>query len=188
VSCDYCVDSGNNRLSLATPIPPQISRETRHRELPWSRISGGERSGALNMHAEGGAVMSQIRGFPADWKSIEWRVPITRTHCHLAGRRPWFVRSAWVNGQYCGERVAVLYAAGELFACRSCCGLAYASQREHQMFRDMYRKSECGSAAVQSRLLRSQRGHAACGGAHMSVIAKRWCASKATCSPDKMSG
>jgi hypothetical protein len=34
------------------------------------------------------------------------------------------------NGQYCGRRVAVLYAAGDLFACRHCYGLAYASQQE----------------------------------------------------------
>src|SRR4051812_23921733 len=34
------------------------------------------------------------------------------------------------NGRYCGRRVALLYAAGELFACRRCYDLAYASQQE----------------------------------------------------------
>jgi NAD(P)-dependent dehydrogenase (short-subunit alcohol dehydrogenase family) len=34
------------------------------------------------------------------------------------------------GGRYCGRRVAVLYGAGELFACRCCYGLAYASQQE----------------------------------------------------------
>ena len=31
---------------------------------------------------------------------------------------------------HCGRRVAVLYAAGDLFACRHCGGLGYASQQE----------------------------------------------------------
>ncbi len=46
------------------------------------------------------------------------------------GRRPWFRCPVYLNGQYCGRRVAVLYAAGELFACRHCYGLGYASQQE----------------------------------------------------------
>lgn len=35
------------------------------------------------------------------------------------GRR-WFVCSVHANGRYCGRRVALLYLAGELFACRRC--------------------------------------------------------------------
>jgi len=31
------------------------------------------------------------------------------------------------NGRYCGRRAAILYGAGELFACRRCYGLSYAS-------------------------------------------------------------
>ncbi|MBK7282257.1 hypothetical protein [Candidatus Aalborgicola defluviihabitans] len=30
----------------------------------------------------------------------------------------------------CGKRVAVLYGPGKYFACRRCCGLGYASQKE----------------------------------------------------------
>jgi hypothetical protein len=68
-------------------------------------------------------------------KSIEQRVPITWTACHLGGQRPWFVCSVYRNGRYCGRRAAVLYGAGELFACRRCYGLAYASQQETPMHR-----------------------------------------------------
>jgi hypothetical protein len=66
----------------------------------------------------------------AEWKSVEQRVLIAWTACHLGGRRPWFVCSVYSSGRYCGRRVAVLYGAGELFACRRCYGLAYASQHE----------------------------------------------------------
>jgi len=45
------------------------------------------------------------------------------------GRRPWFLCSVYSNDQYCGRRAAVLYGAGELFACRRCYGLAYESQQ-----------------------------------------------------------
>lgn len=43
--------------------------------------------------------------------------------------RGFCVPSAQV-GRYCGRRVAMLHCAGELFACRRCYGLAYASQHE----------------------------------------------------------
>ena len=66
----------------------------------------------------------------SQWKSVEQRVPITWTECHLGGRRPWFVCSVYTAGRYCGRRVALLYGAGELFACRHCYGLVYASQHE----------------------------------------------------------
>lgn len=98
-----------------------------------SWICGGERSGSINVRTEWDAVvlMYRSRSWGAtEWKSIEQRVPITWTACHLGGSRPWFVCSVYSGGRYCGRRAAVLYGAGELFACRRCYGLAYASQQE----------------------------------------------------------
>ena len=46
------------------------------------------------------------------------------TACALGGHRRWFACPT------CTWRVAVLYGAGRLFACRRCKGLAYASQGE----------------------------------------------------------
>ena len=111
------------------------------RRFPWSWTSGGEPSGTINVRSEVDAVVLiyRVRSFLAGWKSIEQRVPITWTPCHLGGRRPWFICSVRTNGQYCGRRVAVLYAAGELFACRCCWGLAYASQQKNPLFRNVSR-------------------------------------------------
>jgi hypothetical protein len=86
------------------------------------------------------AVMfSSRRSQDSERKSVEQRVPITWTACHLGGRRAWFRCAVYSNGRYCGRRVALLYGAGELFACRRCYGLAYASQQEAPMHRGVYR-------------------------------------------------
>jgi hypothetical protein len=61
---------------------------------------------------------------------MEYGAPITWTECHLGGRRPWFRCTAYSKGRYCGRRVTTVYNAGDVFACRHCCGLAYASQQE----------------------------------------------------------
>jgi hypothetical protein len=78
-------------------------------------------------------------GGATEWKSIEQRVPITWTVCHFGGQRPWFICSVYSGGRYCGRRAAVLFAAGELFACRRCYGLAYASQQEAPRDRSLSR-------------------------------------------------
>ena len=90
----------------------------------WS--FGGEPSGSITVRTGPNAVFLtyRVRSYEdTQWKSIEQRVPITWTECHLGGRRPWFVCSVYSGGRYCGRRVAVLYGAGELFACRRCYGL-----------------------------------------------------------------
>jgi hypothetical protein len=99
---------------------------------------GGEPAGSINVRTEPGAVVLTCRTRSwqaAEWKPITQRVPITWTDCHLGGRRPWFVCSACSDGQYCGRRVAILYAAGTCFACRHCSGLAYETQQQSPRWR-----------------------------------------------------
>jgi hypothetical protein len=74
-----------------------------------------------------------------EWKSVEQRVPITWTTCHLGGRRPWFICSVYSGGRYCGRRVALLYGVGELFACRRCYTLVYESQHESLHHRGLWK-------------------------------------------------
>jgi hypothetical protein len=97
----------------------------------WTRR--GERTGSIMVRTEQDAVVLiyKYRSWSeSEWRSIEQRVPIAWTACHLGGQRPWFICSAYSNDRYCGRRAAVLYGAGELFVCRRCHGLAYASQQE----------------------------------------------------------
>jgi hypothetical protein len=46
------------------------------------------------------------------------------TPCRFGGTRQWFTCPR------CGKRVAVIYGPDKYFACRRCCGLKYASQKE----------------------------------------------------------
>jgi hypothetical protein len=102
----------------------------------------GETFGGIRVRTESDAVvlMYRARNWGAnEWKPVEQRVPITWTRCHLGGQRPWFVCSVYCGDRYCGRRVAILYGAGELFACRRCYQLAYASQQETPRYRGVGR-------------------------------------------------
>ncbi len=68
-------------------------------------------------------IVSWSEGNNGERETKEYPVQIERTDCNLGGQRVWF----WCPG--CGRRVAVLYG-WEVFSCRHCRNLAYASQRE----------------------------------------------------------
>ena len=101
-------------------------------QFSWSWTSGGETSGTIKVRSEVDAVvlMYQARSFlAAGWKSIEQRVPIAWTLCHLGGRRPWFICSVRSNTQYCGRRVAVLCLGGDRSRAESCYGRLMPASR-----------------------------------------------------------
>ena len=107
---------------------------------PWT--FGEEPFGSIGVRVEPEEVILLYQwqsSEDAEWKPVEQRVPIAWTACHLGGRRPWFVCLANSRGRFCGRRVAVLYLAGESFACRRCYGLAYASQQKSPTFRAIFR-------------------------------------------------
>jgi hypothetical protein len=79
----------------------------------------------VRTETEAVVLMFKPRGMEGNGsKSVEQRVLLVWTRCHLGGGRPWFLCA-------CGRRVAKLYQCGApVFACRQCCGLAYRSQQE----------------------------------------------------------
>jgi len=72
-------------------------------------------------------------------------INIVRTPCHFGGTRPWFL----CPGDQCGRRVAILYGPNSML-CRYCWGIAYQSQREHQIQR-MFRKLRSIEASYTGR-------------------------------------
>jgi hypothetical protein len=80
-----------------------------NQRFSWSWSHGGEPFGSITVRtgpdAVPGAVVLSFRSRGSSgnrWRSVEQRVPVTWTECHLGGRRPWFRCTA------CGRRVAKL--------------------------------------------------------------------------------
>jgi len=130
---------GSGRVTCESRISIDVRRWNREGRLhaghsfTCSWTFGGKPFGSIKVRTEADAVILMYRARSwgnAEWKSVEQRVPITWTACHLGGRRPWFICSVYSDGRYCGRRVAVLYGAGELFACRR---IGYAATREAAM-------------------------------------------------------
>jgi hypothetical protein len=65
----------------------------------------------------------------ADGKvGYDYKIELTRTACRFGGHRVWLRCPLASNNQACGRRVAVLYLLGDLFGCRTCHRLTYASR------------------------------------------------------------
>ena len=82
------------------------------------------------------------------------RIPILWTPCNFGGERPWFGCPA------CSRRVSVLYLRDDGFACRTCAGLCYRSQREDEMAR-AWRKQRRIEARLGGRYARPRGMHEA---------------------------
>ena len=109
-------------------------------QFSWSWTRGGDAAGSIRVQVEDAAVVLSYRSCHSDtkeWKSIQQRVPISLTACRFGGQRPWFTCSVYCDGRYCGRRIAILYGTGELFACRRCCDLSYASQQLAAPYRSL---------------------------------------------------
>lgn len=100
----------------------------------WTR--NGERVAWISLRASEAGVSLSYRQRRAgqEWQDMDYLVRVEWTPCALGGARPWWLCPA----QGCGRRVAVLFG-GDIFACRHCHRLAYASTREDAMSRAMGR-------------------------------------------------
>jgi hypothetical protein len=111
-------------------------------EFPVFWNLAGKLCGYMSVHIEHKAAVlffhSQFSG-DIGRRQIEQRVPIVWTACFLGGQRPWFHCTVHSEGRYCGRRVAILYGAGDLFACRHCYRLVHASRQESPRFRNISR-------------------------------------------------
>ena len=96
------------------------------RSCGWHWTVNNRERGSIQIRAEASHVTLSYsyapRGQPAE--SINQTVLLDTTPCTLGGNRSWFICPV------CARRVAVIYGAGRLFACRHCKGLAYTSQAE----------------------------------------------------------
>ena len=96
------------------------------RVVSWEWTVNGVPKSSIRIKVESWRVTLEYIYKPRDKAAevIDQTVRLETTPCTLGGQRPWFACPA------CDRRVAVIYGAGRLFACRSCKGLPYASQNE----------------------------------------------------------
>lgn len=69
-------------------------------------------------------------------ENLDYKIPLITTPCFFGGIRYWFKCTWYVNGNYCGRRVGVLYLGGKYFACRHCYNLSYESRNENRRDKD----------------------------------------------------
>src|SRR4029077_270083 len=113
------------------------------RTFSWSWSRRGVPAGSIEFAPGSDAVVllfSWRASEQEQWKSIEQRVPLTWTRCHLGGARPWFLCTEDAgDGQCCARRVARLPPRGHFFIFRQGGGRAFASQSETPLDRSIRR-------------------------------------------------
>ncbi|MEI7741274.1 MAG: hypothetical protein WCJ29_02100 [bacterium] len=68
-------------------------------------------------------------------QKFDYKIPLTTSPCPLGGERYWFLCPFFRSGEYCGQRVGVLYKNGDYFACRHCNNLTYSSKNENRKYK-----------------------------------------------------
>jgi hypothetical protein len=93
----------------------------------WQWTRDGETVASIHISAKQDRVILiyRRRNGSEEWRAEQNPVRIVRSPCNFGGSRAWFICPALG----CGRRVAILYG-GDVFACRHCYKLAYASSRE----------------------------------------------------------
>lgn len=106
--------------------------------LQWT--SKGKRDGSVNVlayPADSFVILRYRWRSGESWQDEEYPVLLTQTPCLFGGYRFWFICP--VRG--CGNRAAILYGGGKVFACRHCLRAVYQSQNETATHRTL-RKAE----------------------------------------------
>lgn len=102
-----------------------VKWERKYRETKSINIKSEPDQVILSYSHRNGNGKRENKNYPV---KIEW------TPCNYGGKRPWFICPT----KTCGRRVAILYG-GDIFVCRHCLQLAYASQRENDTYRKLSR-------------------------------------------------
>lgn len=96
----------------------------------WSWQSNGQRIATISVKTSYSEVILEYQyrsnNAQSDWEQLRYPVQLSWSSCHFGGARPWFLCPA----RGCEKRVALLYAAGRVYACRHCHDLTYASRNE----------------------------------------------------------
>jgi len=107
------------------------------RRFSWDWIGDREVAASIEVESDRDCVI--LMSYGEDRSDVHQTVPLRWSPCRFGGERPWFICSVYSHGRYCGRKVTKLYGTGRLFACRKCCGFAYASQQESARYRGLHK-------------------------------------------------
>ncbi|MCX6753004.1 MAG: hypothetical protein NTW62_01495 [Candidatus Nomurabacteria bacterium] len=62
-----------------------------------------------------------------NWTDINFSLKMESLPCRFGGKKWFFICGLFKNNKYCGQRVRILYEAGNYFGCRKCANLSYES-------------------------------------------------------------
>ena len=98
--------------------------------LAWSKSGTRLADATGTVEGRDGRAALLRLSYQRNGEPLAQPIPVTWTACTFGGFRPWFVCACTRNGVLCGRRVAVVYGAGKVFACRHCYRLPYETQYE----------------------------------------------------------
>lgn len=111
-------------------------------------VTRGDRADALEDRPTDLRLSYMLTPATGEGTEYEYRVPLEYTPCNFGGVRPWFL----CPGRGCRDRVGKLHRplSGDVFACRECHGLGYASSRASgqptrraiQRYKDAFQKAD----------------------------------------------
>ena len=93
------------------------------RSFSWQWTVGDRQVAGISIRVAEQSVQLRYQKSSTGEAIDQW-VHLQSTPCRFGGVRQWFTCPS------CSKRVAALYGPGKYFACRTCCGLGYASQKE----------------------------------------------------------
>lgn len=131
---DYWRDTveGTKRLDVRYLTRHKLLAPSHYFSLSWTRNGKptGNIGALVNADATRITLLYKYRRNEGPWEEVKQTIPVVYTPCNYGGKRPWFLCACSKNGVPCGRRVAVLYGADKLFACRYCYELRYQNQYE----------------------------------------------------------
>jgi hypothetical protein len=134
-----CLKLDCNRLAKGGSLIPGVSGI-----ISWPKRSVFSDSQAVSFTVTsrphfGAALQISFRRNKSE--DVEQFIALQSTRTNFGGRRIWFLCPATAEGKPCRRRCAKLYFHQGRFACRSCHGLAYESQREGRAFERLLKRT-----------------------------------------------
>lgn len=118
-------DTTNSNLGLDIRAVSRAGNLQRGKAFSWRWTYDND--GAPAGVVAGAALESAVKlAWSRNGQPHTQTVPVVWTRCNYGGRRAWWLCPG------CARRVAILYLAGHVFACRHCYRLCYGSQLEKQ--------------------------------------------------------